>query len=114
MGISVDRVIVWTFLIGSALAGLAGILYASKYQFVDPTMGFVPSLKALVAAVVGGIGNVPGAFVGGILIGLIEALAGGYIPGGSAWRDVIVFVALGAMLWIRPQGLFGVRVVERA
>jgi len=114
MGISVDRVIVSTFLIGSMLAGLAGILYAAKYQFVDPIMGFIPSLKALVAAVVGGIGNVPGAFVGGITIGMIEAFAGGYIPGGSAWRDVIVFVVLGVMLWVRPQGLFGVRVVERA
>ncbi|MCO5316088.1 MAG: branched-chain amino acid ABC transporter permease [Solirubrobacterales bacterium] len=114
MGISVDRVIVSTFLIGSMLAGLAGVLYAAKYQFVDPIMGFLPSLKALVAAVVGGIGNVPGAFIGGIMIGLIEALAGGYIPGGSAWRDAIVFVVLGVMLWVRPQGLLGVRVVERA
>jgi len=114
MGISVDRVIVSTFLIGSMLAGLAGILYAAKFQFVDPIMGFIPSLKALVAAVVGGIGNVPGAFIGGVTIGLIEALAGGYIPGGSAWRDAIVFVVLGVMLWIRPQGLLGTRVVERA
>jgi len=114
MGVNVDRVILSTFLIGSMLAGLAGILYAAKFQFVEPAMGFLPSLKALVAAVVGGIGNVPGAFLGGILIGLIEALAGGYIPGGSAWRDVIVFVALGVVLWVRPQGLLGVRVAERA
>lgn len=114
MGISVDRMILWTFMIGSALAGLAGILYAAKYQFVDPIMGFLPSLKALVAAVVGGIGNVPGAFIGGLLIGLIESFAGGYIPGGSAWRDAIVFVVLGVMLWVRPQGLLGIRVVERA
>lgn len=114
MGISVDRMILSTFMIGSMLAGLAGVLYAAKYQFVDPVMGFIPSLKALVAAVVGGIGNVPGAFIGGILIGLIEALAGGLIPGGSAWRDAIVFVVLGMMLWLRPQGLLGIRVVERA
>lgn len=114
MGISVDRMIVSTFLIGSMLAGLAGVLYAAKYQFVDPVMGFIPSLKALVAAVVGGIGNIPGAFIGGIMIGMIEALAGGLIPGGSAWRDAIVFVVLGMMLWLRPQGLLGVRVVERA
>jgi branched-chain amino acid transport system permease protein len=114
MGIRVDRVVTTTFLIGSMLAGLVGVLYAAKYEFTNATMGFLPGLKALVAAVLGGIGSIPGAFLGGITIGVIEALAGGYLPGGSAWSDVVAFLILGLVLWIRPQGLLGARALDRA
>jgi branched-subunit amino acid ABC-type transport system permease component len=76
-------------------------------------MGFLPGLKALVAAVLGGIGSIPGAFLGGLLIGVIESLAGGYLPGGSAYRDVVAFLILGLVLWIRPQGLLGARALDR-
>lgn len=114
MGISVNQVISWTFFIGSALAGLAGVLYAARFEFVAASMGFLPGLKALVAAVLGGIGNIPGAFLGGLSLGVIESLVGGYLPNGSAYRDVIAFLALGVILWLRPQGLLGARIMERA
>lgn len=114
LGIDVDRVIVLAFAIGGALAGASGILYASHFRFANPSMGFVPGLKGLVAAVVGGIGNLPGAFVGGMLLGLVETLAASYVPMGSAYRDAIAFAVLVAILWVRPEGLLGVRVGERA
>jgi branched-chain amino acid transport system permease protein len=114
MGINVDRVILVTFFIGSVLAALAGILYAAKFRFAAPAMGFVPGLHALVAAVLGGIGNIPGAFLGGLLLGVLETLGSAYLPQGSAYRDVIAFLALGAILWLRPEGLLGARVPERA
>lgn len=114
LGIDVDRVVVAAFAIGGALAGASGILYASHFRFANPSMGFVPGLKGLVAAVVGGIGNLPGAFVGGMLLGVVETLAASYVPMGSAYRDAIAFAVLVTILWVRPQGLLGVRVGERA
>jgi branched-chain amino acid transport system permease protein len=105
MGIPTDRVISLTFVIGSSLAGVAGILYGLSYPKIDPLMGIMPGLKAFVAAVLGGIGNVPGAVVGGLIIGIIEAFVGG--SSFSNYRDAIAFVILIVILLFRPSGLFG-------
>ena len=105
MGIPTDRVISTTFVIGSMLAAVAGILVGLSYPKIDPLMGVMPGLKAFVSAVLGGIGNVPGAVVGGILIGVIEAFVGG--SQFSNWRDAIAFVILIAILLFKPSGLFG-------
>lgn len=113
MGIGVDKVISTTFVLGSIMAALAGILYSQKYGFAAAGMGFLPGLKALVAAVLGGIGSIPGAFVGGLVIGLVEELAAAYVPEGAAYRDVIAFGVLVLILWLRPQGLLGRREVQK-
>ena len=105
MGIPTDRVISITFIIGSALAAVGGILYGLSYPKIDPLMGIRPGLKAFVSAVLGGIGNVPGAMVGGMLIGIIEAFVGG--SRFSSYRDGIAFVILIVILLFRPSGLFG-------
>ena len=105
MGIPTDRIISLTFIIGSTLAGVAGILYGLSYPKIDPLMGIMPGLKAFVAAVLGGIGNVPGAVVGGLIIGIIEAFVGG--SSFSNYRDAIAFVILIVILLFRPSGLFG-------
>jgi branched-chain amino acid transport system permease protein len=105
MGIPVDRVISTTFVIGSVLAAVAGILFGLSYPKIDPLMGIMPGLKAFVAAVLGGIGNVPGAVVGGLLIGLIDSFVGG--SSFSNWRDAIAFLILIIILLFRPSGLFG-------
>lgn len=105
MGIPTDRVISTTFVIGSMLAAVAGILFGLSYPKIDPLMGVMPGLKAFVAAVLGGIGNVPGAVVGGLLIGIIEAFVGG--SRFSNYRDAIAFVILIIILLFRPSGLFG-------
>jgi branched-chain amino acid transport system permease protein len=107
VGIPADRVIMIAFAIGSAFAALAGILYAQSYGSVYPTMGFIPGLKALTAAVLGGIGSIPGAALGGIILGLVESLGAGYLPEGSAYRDAISFVILVLLLLVRPQGILG-------
>jgi branched-chain amino acid transport system permease protein len=105
MGIPVDRVISTTFVLGSVLAAVAGILFGLSYPKIDPLMGIMPGLKAFVAAVLGGIGNVPGAVVGGLLIGLIDSFVGGSPY--SNWRDAIAFLILIIILLFRPSGLFG-------
>jgi branched-chain amino acid transport system permease protein len=105
MGIDVDRVITMTFLIGSALAGAAGVMVGIVFQQVYYLMGFGAGLKAFTAAVVGGIGSIPGAMVGGLLIGVAESFATGYIS--SGYKDAIVFSILVVVMLIRPQGLFG-------
>ena len=105
MGIPTDRIISTTFVIGSMLAAVAGILYGLSYPKIDPLMGIMPGLKAFVAAVLGGIGNVPGAVVGGLLIGIIESFVGG--SQFSSYRDAIAFVILIVILLFRPSGLFG-------
>jgi branched-chain amino acid transport system permease protein len=105
MGIPTDRIISITFVIGSMLAGVAGILVGLSYPKIDPLMGVMPGLKAFVSAVLGGIGNVPGAVIGGLLIGIIEAFVGG--SRFSNYRDAIAFVILIAILLFRPSGLFG-------
>jgi len=105
MGIPTDRVISTTFVIGSMLAAVAGILYGLSYPKIDPLMGIMPGLKAFVAAVLGGIGNVPGAVVGGLIIGIVESFVGG--SSWSNYRDAIAFIILIAILLFRPAGLFG-------
>ena len=105
MGINVDRVIMATFLIGSALAGAAGVMVGIVFQQTYYLMGFGAGLKAFTAAVVGGIGSIPGAMLGGLLIGVAESMATGYIS--SAYKDAIVFAMLVVVMLVRPQGLLG-------
>ena len=120
MGVKPDMVISATFIIGAALAALAGVMYAANYGSVQHTMGFLPGLKAFTAAVFGGIGNLAGAVVGGVLLGLIEALGAGYIGAltggvlGSQYQDIFAFLVLILVLTVRPQGLMGERVADRA
>lgn len=111
MGINVDRIISVTFAIGSSLAAAAGILVGVYYNSIDPLMGIMPGLKAFVAAVLGGIGVIPGAMVGGILLGVIEALVSGFLS--STFRDAAAFIILIVILLFRPAGLFGKNVREK-
>lgn len=105
MGINVNRVISFTFFIGSALAGAGAVLFSLSYPKINPLMGILPGLKAFVAAVLGGIGHIPGAAAGGFLIGIAETLTAGYISPGL--RDAIVFGILILILILKPSGLFG-------
>ncbi|NCN69996.1 MAG: branched-chain amino acid ABC transporter permease [Rhodoferax sp.] len=120
MGVKPDVVISATFVIGAVLAAIAGIMWAANYGTVQHTMGFLPGLKAFTAAVFGGIGNLAGAVVGGILLGLIESLGAGYIGAltggvlGSHYSDIFAFVVLIIVLTLRPSGLLGERVADRA
>lgn len=120
MGVRPDTVISATFVIGASLAALAGVMYAANYGTVQHDMGFLPGLKAFTAAVFGGIGNLAGAMVGGVLLGLIEALGSGYIGDftggilGSHYKDIFAFIVLILVLTLRPQGLLGERVADRA
>ncbi|HOX66760.1 MAG TPA: branched-chain amino acid ABC transporter permease [Burkholderiaceae bacterium] len=120
MGVKPDMVISATFVIGAALAALAGVMYAANYGSVQHSMGFLPGLKAFTAAVFGGIGNLAGAMLGGVLLGLIEALGAGYIGAltnnvlGSQYQDIFAFIVLILVLTLRPQGLLGERVADRA
>lgn len=120
MGVKPDVVISATFIIGAILATIAGVMYASNYGTVQHTMGFLPGLKAFTAAVFGGIGNLAGAVVGGILLGLIESIGAGYIgilTGGvlgSNYSDIFAFIVLIFVLTLRPSGLLGERVADRA
>ena len=111
MGINIDVVISFTFGLGSALAAAAGILYAINYPSIDPLMGVMPGLKAFVAAVLGGIGSIPGAAIGGVLIGIVETLVSGYIS--SGYRDAIAFAILILILLFKPSGLLGKTAVEK-
>jgi len=120
MGVKPDFVISATFVIGAALAAVAGIMWAANYGTVQHTMGFIPGLKAFTAAVLGGIGNLGGAVVGALLLGLVEALGAGYLGDltggvlGSHYADIFAFVTLILVLTLRPQGLLGERVADRA
>jgi branched-chain amino acid transport system permease protein len=111
MGINTDVVISFTFGLGSALAAAAGILFAVNYPAIDPLMGILPGLKAFVAAVLGGIGNLPGAALGGLIIGVTETLVAGYIS--STYRDAIAFGILILILLIKPSGLLGKKEIEK-
>ena len=111
MGVPVDRVISGTFMLGSALAAAAGILVGLSNPKIDPLMGLLPGLKAFVAAVLGGIGSIPGAMVGGLLLGIVETLVAGYVS--STYRDAIAFVILIVILLYRPTGLFGTAQTEK-
>lgn len=117
MGINVDRVIMIAFALGAALAAVAGVAHGLRYANIDFRMGFTAGLKAFTAAVLGGIGNINGAVVGGLVLGVVETMATTYIPGqfgGSAWKDVWAFAILILVLVFRPQGLLGSTVVDRA
>ena len=112
MGIDVDRVIMVTFFVASALAGLGGVLFGLRYAEVDFFMGYLLGIKAFTAAVIGGIGNIRGAMVGGLLLGVLESLAGGFIS--TQFQDTFVFLTLIIVLLVRPQGLFGQPLTDRA
>ena len=120
MGVRPDTVISATFIIGATLAAVAGVMWAANYGTVQHSMGFLPGLKAFTAAVFGGIGNLAGAMVGGVLLGLIESFGAGYIGAltggvlGSHYSDIFAFIVLILILTLRPQGLLGERVADRA
>jgi branched-chain amino acid transport system permease protein len=113
MGINVNRVVSFTFVLGSCLAGAAGVLYVVRYPPVNPLMGLIPGLKAFIAAVLGGIGNVQGAVLGGFMLGVVETLVAGFIPSGSQYKDAIAFAILIVVLLVKPSGLMGRMTVEK-
>ncbi|HYA38717.1 MAG TPA: branched-chain amino acid ABC transporter permease, partial [Candidatus Methylomirabilis sp.] len=120
MGINVNTIISLTFVIGAALAAVAGVMVSAYYGLAHYYMGFLLGLKAFTAAVLGGIGNIAGAMLGGLLLGVIESLGAGYVGTltggflGSNYQDVFAFFVLILVLLLRPSGLLGERVVERA
>jgi branched-chain amino acid transport system permease protein len=120
MGVNANQVIAATFAIGAALAAVAGVLVAMNYNIAQFSMGFIPGLKAFTAAVLGGIGNLAGAVLGGLLLGIIESLGAGYIGDitggflGSHYQDIFAFIVLIVVLVFRPSGLMGERVADRA
>jgi branched-chain amino acid transport system permease protein len=120
MGINVNRIISLTFLIGGAMGGAAGVLFGVQYGLINPYTGFIPGLKAFTAAVLGGIGNIPGAMVGGLVLGLLEAFAASYMSlltggaFGAEYKDIFAFSVLILILIFRPKGLLGEVVRERA
>ena len=111
MGINVDHVISFTFALGSCLAGAAGVLVGIYYNTIDPLMGIMPGLKAFIAAVLGGIGIIPGAMMGGLILGVVEALVSGFIS--STFRDAAAFAILIIILLIKPTGLLGKNQTEK-
>lgn len=120
MGININRIILMTFLIGGALGGAAGALFALKFTRIDPFVGFFPGLKAFTAAVLGGIGNITGALLGGIVLGMLETFAGSYLSVftmgafGAEYKDILAFAILIAVLIFRPHGLLGEQVGQKA
>lgn len=113
MGINLDRIIALTFLLGSSLAAAGGIMWAMKYPQVNPFLGVFPGLKAFIAAVLGGIGNITGALIGGFLLGLGEILIVAFLPALAQYRDALAFVMLILVLLFRPTGLMGEKIAER-
>jgi branched-chain amino acid transport system permease protein len=105
MGIPLDRVIVFTFVLGSGIAGLGGLLFGMSYPVLEPYMGAMTGWKAFIAAVVGGIGDIRGAFVGGFLLAFVEIMVAAFLP--STFRDLFAFSILLIILWKRPTGIFG-------
>ena len=120
MGIGVNAIISFTFLLGGALGGAAGLLYALKFTRIDPFVGFMPGIKAFTAAVLGGIGNLTGALLGGIVLGMLESFAGAYLGTytmgafGSEYKDIIAFAVLIIFIIFRPSGLLGEQVSQKA
>ena len=111
MGISVNRVIAFTFFIGSLLASVAGTMYGMYYEAIDPMMGSVISMKTFACVVLGGVGVLPGAMLGGLLIGVAEAVGASYIS--SGYRDAIAFAILILVLVLRPQGILGKKAADK-
>lgn len=115
MGININRTIMAAFAMGSSLAAIAGLMWGGKFGQIDPLMGYVPGLKSFVAAVIGGVGSIPGAILGGYILGLSEVLFVGLLPPiYSAFRDAFVFSTLILILLIMPNGIFGKKTEERA
>lgn len=120
MGIGVNGIIAFTFLLGGSLGGAAGVLYALKFTRIDPFVGFMPGMKAFTAAVLGGIGNLTGALLGGIVLGMLESFAGAYLGTftmgnfGSEYKDIIAFLILILVIIFRPNGLLGEQVSQKA
>jgi branched-chain amino acid transport system permease protein len=120
MGVDTNTIIALTFVIGAALAAIAGVMYASNYGIAHYGMGFMPGLKAFTAAVLGGIGNLGGAMLGGVVLGLVESFGAGYIEHltfgflNSSYQDIFAFIILGLVLIFKPTGLLGERVSDRA
>jgi len=120
MGINVNRIISLTFFVGGAMGGAAGVLFGIQYSLINPYTGFIPGLKAFTAAVLGGIGNIPGAMMGGLVLGLLEAFAASYLSlltggaFGAEYKDIVAFSILILILIFRPKGLLGEIVKERA
>jgi branched-chain amino acid transport system permease protein len=120
MGVHINRIISLTFLIGGAMGGAAGVLFGIQYGLINPYSGFIPGIKAFTAAVLGGIGNIPGAMAGGIVLGLLEAFAASYLSlltggnFGAEYKDIFAFSVLILILIFRPRGLLGEVVRERA
>jgi branched-chain amino acid transport system permease protein len=113
MGIDVDRVIAFTFFIGSALAGAAGVMFGLVFGQIYHYMGFIAGLKGFTAAVIGGIGSIPGAMLGGLAVGLLESYATGYLPQGSTFQNLYVFAVLIAVILVRPSGLLGRAAIQK-
>ena len=113
MGIDVDRVISYTFFIGSVLAAIGGIMWGMKFPRIEPLMGIMPGLKCFIAAVVGGIGSIPGAVIGGFLLGLGEIMIVAFFPQYSGYRDAFAFVLLIIILLVKPTGIIGEKITEK-
>jgi branched-chain amino acid transport system permease protein len=113
LGINTNGIISLAFILGGTLGGAAGLLNGMYYGSIKYNMGFLPGIKAFTAAVLGGIGNVTGAVVGGLLIGILESLGAGFIPGGSEWKDLFAFAILILVLLFRPQGILGQKLPEK-
>lgn len=113
MGIDVNKIIRITFAIGSGLAAVGGALWGLKYNQIQPLMGMMPGLKCFIAAVIGGIGNIKGAVVGGFMLGIMEILIIAFFPSLTGYRDAFAFVLLIAILLVKPQGLFGEKASEK-
>lgn len=113
MGININRIIAITFALGSGLAAIGGIMYGLRYPAIHPLAGVLPGIKCFIAAVFGGIGNIPGAVLGGLILGMLEIMGIAFFPHLSGYRDAIAFVVLLLVLTIRPTGLLGEQVVEK-
>lgn len=113
LGVKVDNIIAFTFIIGSALAAASGIMWALRYPQINPYMGIIPGFKAFIAAVFGGIGSIQGAVVGGLVLGFVEIMTVAFMPDLSGYRDAFAFVLLVLVLLFKPTGLFGVRTEEK-
>lgn len=113
LGVNTNFIIALTFLIGGGLGGAAGVLNGMYYGSIKYNMGFLPGIKAFTAAVLGGIGDIAGAVVGGLLIGILESLGAGFIPGGAEWKDIFAFAILILVLLLRPEGLLGEKLPDK-
>ena len=113
MSVDVNRIISLTFVIGSALAGVGGIMWSMQYPQVDPLMGLFPGIKCFIAAVMGGIGSVPGAMIGGFVLGFCEIMIVAFLPALSGYRDAFAFIILILILLFRPGGILGESTVEK-